>query len=76
MGFGEQWGKSKEMHLMDQHCIQEGVVMLLITLCQGNLDKLWLGWPLGLSTDLTLHSIFFFNLTYYEYINTMTLDRY
>ena len=34
--------------------------MLLITLCQGNLDKLWLGWPLGLSTDLTLHSIFFF----------------
>ena len=36
--------------------------MLLITSCQGNLDKLQLGWPLGLSTDLTLHSLFF-NLT-------------
>ena len=36
--------------------------MLLITSCQGNLDKLWLGWPLGLSTDLTLHSIFFLTL--------------
>ena len=40
--------------------------MLLITSCQGNLDKLRLGWPLGLSMDLTLLSIFFFfNLTYY-----------
>ena len=50
--------------------------MLLIASCQGNLDKLRLGWPLGLSTDLTLHSFFFFNLTYYKYITTMTLDRY
>lgn len=36
--------------------------MLLITSCQGNLDKLRLGWPLGLSTDLTLHSFFFLTL--------------
>ena len=36
--------------------------MLLITSCQGNLDKLQLGWPLGLSTDLTLHSFFFLTL--------------
>ena len=49
--------------------------MLLITSCQGNLDKLQLGWSLGLSTDLNLPSIYiFFYLT--KYINTITFDRY
>ena len=33
--------------------IQGEVVIFLVALWQGNQDKLWLGRPLGLSTDLT-----------------------
>ena len=38
---------------MDWNPIQGGVVMLMVPLCQGNLDKLWLGigYPAQLQTS-------------------------
>ena len=51
---------------MDQHPIQWGVEILLVTFCSGNQDKLWPDGPLGSNADLTvfyiISNILFFNL--------------
>ena len=39
---------------MDQHPIQGGVEILLVTSFYGNRDKLWPDGPLGLYADITL----------------------
>ena len=62
MGTWKLSGKPDEMvgdnFVMDWHLIQGGVVILLVTSCYGNWDKLQLDGLLGLGTDLqTIASI-------------------
>jgi len=42
---------------MDQHPIQGGVEILLVTSCYRNWDKLWPDGPLGSHADFTLPTL-------------------